>query len=63
MSDFGFLNEHTIPNAEMANVLRAVYSHASNAEKYYTISSEKCISYIRELLYFSLKVVCIKSNT
>ena len=48
MSDFGFLNEHTIPNAEMANVLRAVYSHASNAEKYYTISSEKCISYIRE---------------
>ena len=46
MSDFGFLNEHTIPNAEMANVLRSVYSHAANEEKYYTIRSEKCISYI-----------------
>ena len=48
MSDFEFLNEHSNLKPEINDILRVVYSNAVNAEKYYVISSEKCISYIRE---------------
>lgn len=48
MSDFDFLNEHSNLKAEINDVLRIVHSNAVNAEKYYVISSEKCVSYIRE---------------
>lgn len=48
MSDFDFLNEHSNLKIEINDALRIVYSNAVNAEEYYTISAEKCISYIRE---------------
>ena len=48
MSDFDFLNEHSNLKVEINDALRIVYANAVNAEKYYEINSEKCMSFIRE---------------